>query len=177
MIIEKLKDLEKESLGRGIPIIASEKGDWLYERVKEIKPKKILEVGTANGYSGIILGSLGGELITIEIDRKIAEEAKENFKKFKINAKIVIGDGVREVKKLAGSNNPIFDLIFIDFAKKKYIKVLDNCIKLVKKNGIIIADNIAMKNCSDFKAAIIKNKRLKTEIINIKDELSYSIKL
>ena len=56
------------------------------------------------------------------------------------------------------------------------MKVLEDCIRLVKKNGIIIADNISAEGCQDFKEAVITNPRLKTEIIKIKDGLSYSVK-
>ena len=92
MKISDLKELEKESLEKRIPIIGSKKGKWLLDKIKELKPKKILELGTANGYSGIILGSENGELTTLEINPKIAEEAKNNFNKFKIKNKIIIGD-------------------------------------------------------------------------------------
>ena len=80
----KIKDFEKlelKSIEKGIPIIGREKGNWLYNTVLNLKPKKVLEFGTANGYSGIILGSNGARLTTIEIDPKIAKEAKKNFKK------------------------------------------------------------------------------------------------
>ncbi len=167
MIISKLKELEKESISRGIPIIGSEKGTWLYNKILELKPKKILELGTANGYSGIILGSEGAELTTIELDSKIAEEAKSNFEKFNINAKIIPGDGVEEIKRLDEN----FDLIFIDFAKKKYIEILEDCIRLGK---YIIADNISFEGCKDFKERILNHPKLKTKIIDIKDGLSFS---
>jgi predicted O-methyltransferase YrrM len=169
MIISKLKELEKESISRNIPIIGSEKGTWLYNKILELKPKKILELGTANGYSGIILGSEGAKLTTIELNSKIIAEAKSNFKKFNINAKIINGDGVKEIKKL----NEKYDLIFIDFIKKEYITILEDCIRLGK---YIIADNINFKRCKNFKEKILNHPKLKTEIINIKDGLSFSKK-
>lgn len=159
MSIGKLKNLEKESIKRKIPIIGSRKGEWLLSIIKKEKPKEILELGTANGYSGIILGSEGARLLTIELAEKSAEEAKENFKKFKINAKVIVGDAVEVVRRL----NRKFDLIFIDFAKKNYIDVLEDCIRLTNKT--IIADNINVEACKDFKEAILNDKRLKTEII------------
>lgn len=165
-IITELKQLEQESIARGIPIIGNKKGKWLLDKVKKLKPKKILELGTANGYSGCILGSEGGELTTIEIDAKIAEEAMKNFVKFDINAKLIIGDAVEIIKDLQEK----FDLIFIDFVKKKYIDVLEDCIRLGK---VIIADNIDVEKSAEFKKAILNDKRLKTEI---EGELSYSRK-
>jgi predicted O-methyltransferase YrrM len=172
MIINKLKPLEQQSINRGIPIIGTEKGEWLLSIIKEYQPQNVLELGTANGYSGIILGSEGAKLTTIELDAKIAQEAQDNFKQFGINATIIVGNAVEEIKKL----NQQFDLIFIDFAKKKYIEILEDSIRLLKPQGIIIADNITMPGCQDFKEAILNHKQLKTKIINIKDKLSFSLK-
>src|SRR3989344_6750677 len=170
MKISDLKKLETESLERGIPIIGSKKGFWLLEKIKKLKPKKILELGTANGYSGIILGSENGKLTTIEIDPKIAEEAKNNFKRFKIKNRIIVGEANKEILKLKEK----FDIIFIDHTKKGYIKVLENCIKLLNENGVIIADNINFEGCFDFKKMVLNHPNLETEIINIEDGLSFS---
>ena len=166
-IISDLKNLEKESISRGIPIIGSKKGNWILNKVLELKPKKILELGTANGYSGIILGSNGAEITTIEINPLMAKEAKNNFKKFNIKSEIIVGDGVKEIKNL----NKKFKIIFIDFAKKKYIKILEDCIRL---GDYIIADNINFEKCKNLKKKILNHPKLKTEIINIKDGLSFS---
>jgi len=168
MIIDQLNELEKVSKERGIPIIGREKGEWLLQKVKELKPKKVLELGTANGYSGIILGSEGAELTTIEIAEKAAEEAAENFAKFGTNAQIIVGDGAEVVKELNGT----FDLIFLDFAKKKYLEVLDDCIRLGK---VIIADNVTHEKCGNF-LQVIKEK-LKTEFIDIGDGMTCSEKI
>ena len=78
-VISKLQVLERESIARGIPIIGSKKGSWLLQKVRETKPARILELGTANGYSGCILGSEGAELTTIEVNALIADEARNNF--------------------------------------------------------------------------------------------------
>ncbi len=179
MIISLLQDLEYQSISRGIPILGREKGTWLWNKVRELEPERILELGTANGYSGIILGSEGAELHTIEINSELAAEAEENFAKFNVNATIIVGDGVEEVQTLAKNKKKhnSFDLIFIDFAKSKYIEVLGDCILLVKKGGFIIADNITMAGCQNFKEAVLKHPQLKTEIISIKDGLSCSEKI
>lgn len=167
-----LEQLEKESIKRGIPIIGSEKGKILEFFVELLKPKNILEIGTANGYSGIILGGRGGKLTTLELDEKIAKEAGKNFKDFKIDAEIIIGDALETIKKV----NDVFDLIFLDFAKKKYVKILPELLKRLKKGGIIIADNITFEGCQDYKKEVMNNSELTTLIIPIKDGLSVSIK-
>ena len=181
MIINKLLGLEKESIRRAIPIIGREKGEWLLKIIKKHKPKRILELGTATGYSGIILTSRGAELTTIDMSPKAVEEAKINFKKFNIKVNIILGNAVEEIKKLTST----YDLIFIDFALQQYINVLEDCLRLTKEGSVIIADNINLKvqkstgekSCQDFKQAILNNKSLKTKIIEIKDGLSYSIKV
>ena len=99
-IIITLKDLAKESITRGIPILGSVKGAWLAEKIQQVQPQHILELGTANGYSGCILGSTGAELTTIEVNALIAEEARENFKKYGIKAQVLLGDAVEIVKRM-----------------------------------------------------------------------------
>lgn len=179
MIISLLQDLENQSNFRCIPIIGRDKGAWLHAKVEEIQPERVLELGTANGYSGIILGNEGAQLITIEINPALAEEARNNFAQFSINATIIVGNAVQEVGKLVQdkTNLESFDIIFIDFTKVEYMEVLDNCLKLVKKGGFIIADNIQMEGCQDFKMAVLKHPQLKTELVKIKDGLSCSEKV
>ena len=57
MIISLLQDLENLSISQGIPILGREKGLWLHQKIQQVAPERILELGTANGYSGSILGS------------------------------------------------------------------------------------------------------------------------
>src|SRR3989344_8918094 len=168
MTLGQLFTLEQQSLRRRIPIIGREKGAWLLQKVKELQPKIILELGTANGYSGCILGSQGAKLLTLEINPALAEEATINFSQHQIDAEIVLGEGIATIKDLVAEKQ-LFDLIFIDFAKKSYLPVLESCLLLVKPGGVIIADNISMAKCQDFRAAVLHHPQLRTEIINIKD--------
>ncbi len=174
-ILTALKGLEKESVQRGIPIVGPLKGAWLLQQVQNHKPKKILELGTANGYSGSILASEGAELTSVEINPDLAEEAQDIFAELNLKVKVKVGDGIKEVKELVQKKTK-FDLIFIDFAKHLYFAVLEDCLKLLPKNGLLIADNINMPGCKDFKEAILKDTRLKTELITIRDGMSLSVK-
>ena len=181
MNIEDLHELEQESIQRKVPIIGPEKGAFLLDFIKQHQPKTILELGTATGYSGIILGSEKAKLTTLDKSPKAIEEAKINFQKYNTNVKIIRGDIVENIKTLSQT----FDLIFIDFALSQYITILDDCLRLTKPRSYIIADNInlkvkkntGIKHCQDFKKAILNNPQLQTEIINIKDGLSVSKKL
>ncbi len=176
MDITDLTPLEQTSLKRGIPILGSAKGQWLLQFIKEHNPQQILELGTANGYSGCILGSEGGELTTIEINPVMAKEAAGNFQKNHIHSQIIVDDAVRIVQELTRLKKYLrhFDLIFIDFAKKKYLSVLEPSLQLLKQGGYIIADNITMEGCQDYKQAVLIHPQLQTELINIKDGLSCS---
>jgi predicted O-methyltransferase YrrM len=90
-----------------------------------------------------------------------------------------VGNATEEVQKLASKarNNGKFDLIFIDHSKSQYREVLDDCFKLLRAGGLLIADNITFTGCQDFKDAVLNHRELKTEIINIRDGLSCSQKL
>ena len=176
MILADLKKFEKECLERNLPIMGRERGEWLYRKILELTPKKILELGTANGYSGCILGSQGAKLVTVEIEPEKAEEAKENFKRFGINARIVVVDGVEIVKELARKKRK-FDIVFIDFAQRKYLEVLEDCIKLIGNGGHIIADNVFLSKCKDYIEAVKAHPVLRTEIIRISQGLACSQKI
>jgi len=178
MDITDLQLLEQESIQRGIPILGSAKGEWLLNFILEHKPRRVLELGTANGYSGCILGSAGAELTTIDINQVIVKEAEENFTLRGVKATIIVGNGVEIVGQMAKREKFLeyYDLIFIDFAKKQYLTVLEDCLRLVVRGGYIIADNITMGGCLDFKERVMQDARLVTELIEIKDGLSCSWK-
>ncbi len=175
-ILDRLSSLEQESIKQGIPIIGREKAAAILKIIEKSHPKDILELGTANGYSGIVLASQNpqAKLVTIEKDKSRVAQATQNFKKFNINAKIITGNVLEEIKKL---KNHKFNLIFIDFSKHNYIKVLADCLRLAKQGGLIIADNITHPNCQNYLQAVLNHPKLKTEIINIKDGIAVSRKI
>ncbi|MBI4918851.1 class I SAM-dependent methyltransferase [archaeon] len=167
-----LKQLERECLRRGVPIIGEEESQILEFFVELLRPKKVLELGTANGYSGIILGSEGAKLTTLEIDKKIAAEAKENFTKFNIDAKIIVGDALQTIKEVRGK----FDIIFLDFTKRNYNKILPVLFEKLNNKGILIADDVLFDKCKDFKESVLSHPKLKTMFIRVGHGLSVSIK-
>ena len=67
-----------------------------------------------------------------------------------------------------------FDMIFIDFDKSAYLSVLEDCIRLVRKGGFIIADNMSFPETQDYKEKVLHDSRLKTEIISVMDGMSCS---
>ncbi len=169
-----LETLEQEAIRRGIPIIGPEKAAWLYEKIKELKPKEILELGTAAGYSGIILGSEGAHLTTVDKSVKIQAEGKENLKMAGVNATVIFADIPTYLKEAAKQQQQVFDLIFVDFEKREYLAALPYCIQLVKVGGHIITDNVLMDKSKEFLDVVMDHPQLKTELIEIKDGLTLS---
>ena len=114
--------------------------------IKINKVNSCLEIGTFTGFSALsmlLALPIDGKLVALDRDKKIIDIAKSFFKKAEIENKIsiIIDDAIISLKALLKANS-IFDLIFIDADKNNYINYFDFGIKLVKRNGIIIFDNV-----------------------------------
>lgn len=188
-----LKELEKEAAKKNIPIIEPEVARLLEILLYIKQPYKVLEIGTAIGYSTIVLAKAlkNGEITTIEKDEEFAEEAEKNFKKADVsNVHLIRGDALKVLPHISES----FDFIFIDAAKGKYTRFLPYCMKLLKDNAILVADNVLfrgmvasdrlikrrkitiVKRLRKFLKAICSNTDLETVVIPIGDGVSISIK-
>ena len=114
--------------------------------IKINKVNSCLEIGTFTGFSALsmlLALPIDGKLVALDRDKKIIDIAKSFFKKAEIENKIsiIIDDAIISLKALLKANS-VFDLIFIDADKNNYINYFDFGIKLVKRNGIIIFDNV-----------------------------------
>ena len=114
--------------------------------IKINKVNSCLEIGTFTGFSALSMAlvlPIEGKLVALDKDKKITDKAKSFFKKAKVDNKIsMIVDDARNSLKSLLKVNSVFDLIFIDADKSNYINYFDFAIKLVKRNGIIIFDNV-----------------------------------
>ena len=143
-MLEEIKEYARESW---IPVILDDSLEYIENEIlKGKKLNKILEIGTAIGYSSICFSKFlteNGKIDTIEIDKQRIMIAKVNIDMMNLNDKINIieGDALKVVKKL----NDNYDFIFIDGPKSHYIEYLPICLNLLKKGGIIIADNVLYK--------------------------------
>ena len=129
-----------------IPIIRDNTAQALINVCKEKSPKKILEIGTAIGYSGLLmLQNCQAFLYTIEKDEQRLAEAEKNFKLFgqEARVKLILDDALIALEKLCKDNEK-FDLIFLDGAKGQYIKYYPLIKKLLNRDGILFTDNIYM---------------------------------
>lgn len=142
-LILEMEDFAHEN---NVPIVTKEVAEYLKFIVKTHKVKNILEVGTAIGYSGILMAKeiVGqeGKLYTIEIDEERYNQAQENIKKSGLSNIVSIkGDAVEEIKKIEEN----FDFVFIDASKGHYMDFFEDSIKLLNKSGIIFIDNIMFR--------------------------------
>ena len=141
-----LKKLEEYAVVNHVPIIQKEVARYLELMITIKKPIRILELGTAIGYSSILMNlASNGEsyVTTIERDTNMIEKALENIEAFGLKHKInvVEGDCNDVLQSLQGE----FDLIFMDAGKGHYNHFLPNCLRLLSKDGIIIADNVLFR--------------------------------
>ena len=178
-----LKELEEFAKENKVPIVQKETGKFLEFMVNMKKPMRILELGTAIGFSSILMyeaSNTNPDIITIERDSKMIEYAKENIKKFNLQDKIKIeeGDCLEVLEKL---QEP-FDLIFMDAGKGHYNHFLPHCLRLLNEDGIIIADNVLFRGmvASDDlvkrrKITIVKRMRTYLDLVNSNDELITSV--
>ena len=187
---EELKKIKKEALSEHIPIIMDETLNTIQEIIGDKKLEKILEIGTAVGYSAICYTQFlteNGKIDTIEIDHERVQKANENIRKEEVDKKITIleGDALEVLPKL----NEKYDMVFIDASKGKYPRFLEHAIRLSKVGTIILADNIlykgyvmgdynkhkqrtAVRNLREYIKLITENPKLKTEILEVGDGLA-----
>ena len=140
---EILETIEKEALDTFVPIIRKEMQSFLKVLLAIKKPKRILEVGTAIGFSAILMSEYAPEdckITTIEKYEKRIPIALENFKRAGREKQITLleGDALEILKSLEGS----YDFIFMDAAKAQYIAYMPEVIRLLEKDGVLVSDNV-----------------------------------
>ncbi|WP_297406085.1 O-methyltransferase [uncultured Cetobacterium sp.] len=173
-IIEKdtlILEMEEFAKENNVPIVTKEVAEYLKFLVDSHNFKDILEIGTAIGYSGTIMGRIakknGGKLTTIEIDEVRYNQALDNFKKGDLldTVNVILGDGTVEIKKL----DQTFDFIFIDASKGHYMEFFKDSIERLNDNGLIFIDNIM------FRGYLYKEypKRFKTIVRRLDEFINY----
>ena len=138
-----LDTIEKEALDSYVPIIRKEMQSFLKLLLAMHKPKRILEVGTAVGFSAILMAEYNPEsceITTIENYEKRIPIARENFVRAGKEKQITLieGDATEVLKTL---EEP-YDMIFMDAAKGQYINFMPDILRLLKKDGVLVSDNV-----------------------------------
>lgn len=190
----ELKKIKEEALNDHIPIIMDDTLEVIEKLLENRKVVKILEIGTAVGYSAICFSEFledGGLIDTIEREEERVIKAKENIKKAEVEDKINIhfGDAVEILPTFEDK----YDMIFIDAAKGKYPFFLSQALRLLSSDGIILADNVlykgyvmsdynkhkqrtAVRNLREYIKEVTENPNLETEILEVGDGLAVSIR-
>lgn len=189
---QEIENIKQKALEEHIPIIMDDTLDVIAKYLKEIEPKRILEIGTAVGYSTICFSEFlehNGRIDTIERDNERVNEAKENIKKAGVEEKIHIYEG--DAVEILPTLNEKYDVVFIDAAKGKYPFFLKEALRMIEPNGIIFADNIlykgyvmsdynkhkqrtAVRNLREYIKEVSENPNLETEILEVGDGLAIS---
>ncbi|NLB77936.1 MAG: O-methyltransferase [Clostridiaceae bacterium] len=190
-----LKELEEYASLHHIPIIQPESATLLKILVKLHKPQRILEAGTAIGYSACILYEAmnkAGIIDTIEIDEEMADLAMKNINSMGFDKciRVLVGDALEVMECL---NSP-YDMIFLDAAKGQYNEYLTQALRLLKSGGLLISDNVLYKglvaqiervphkhrtiavNLREYLQQICSDDRLETTLIPIGDGMAISLK-
>ncbi len=186
-----LMAVEKQGLDEGWPIVGAAEGSLLHILARSVRAKRILELGTAIGYSGTWLARAladGGELVTVEHDPKTAALAQKNFERTGVSSKvrIVVGTAERALREVKG----LFDFIFNDIDKVGYPAVLEPCIERVRLGGLLVTDNVlwhgdvARKDRSPEVTAIrtynerlSKDPRMIASVVPLRDGISIASKI
>lgn len=188
----ELEKIKIKALEEHIPIIMDETLEIIERYLRKNRPNRILEIGTAVGYSAICFTeflSEKGIIDTIEREEERVKEARVNIKLVEVEDKINIyeGDAVEILPTLHNQ----YDVVFIDAAKGKYPFFLKEALRMLNKNGIIFADNIlykgyvmsdynkhkqrtAVRNLREYIKQVSENPNLETEILEVGDGLAVS---
>lgn len=192
-----LLGLEEYARENKVPIAEPETARLLSVLTKLIKPKRILEVGCAIGYSSAIMSqglAPNGEIITIEYDAKTAEIARNNIKKARLSDKITVVEGDAKDYLSYIDEDESFDIVFLDGPKAHYLFMLDDAVRLLKKGGLLISDNILFKGMTadddhfvrrkvtiinrlrEYIDALMAHPQLETSILSQGDGVTLSVK-
>ena len=192
---EILTKIKQNALENHIPIIMDDTLEVIAKVLEEKKPKRILEIGTAVGYSAICFSeylSDSGIIDTIERDEERVLEAKKNVKDLNLENKINIIEG--DAVEILATLDEKYDVVFIDAAKGKYPIFLEEAIRLLNNKGIIFADNIlykgytlsdynkhkqrtAVRGLREYLKLLEENPDFETEILEVGDGLTISRKI
>ncbi len=143
-----LESLEQYAKENDIPIAGPETARLVSVLTRIKQPSHILEVGTAIGYSAIIMARAAGSgcrILTLEYDEETAKTARKNISAARLEdaIEVVCADAKDYLSYIDGDE--IFDMIFLDGPKAHYVYMLDDAVRLLKKGGILVSDNVLFK--------------------------------
>jgi predicted O-methyltransferase YrrM len=191
-----LDDIARAGERDDLPLVDPEVGALLRVLVLATRATRVLEIGTAIGYSGIWMAAAlpeNGIFITMEVDEARAKVARDNFARAGLAGRVnvIVGDAQRMLHKIAGP----FDLIFQDGDKKQYGPMLDPLVGLLRPGGLLVTDNVLWNGeivpgypakrhrdpsdgvaIAQYNEAINSHPSLLTSIVPLRDGVAISVK-
>jgi caffeoyl-CoA O-methyltransferase len=159
-----LQSMEEEARREDIPIVGPVVGEMLYVLARATGAVRILELGTATGYSAVFLAeacaATTGQLITMELDETMARRATTNLANAGLAkwAQVKCVNALEEITQTA----EMFDFIFMDIEKEDYLSMLPHCTRMVRTGGILLADNVGFADADPFNRAIVDDPSWRT---------------
>jgi caffeoyl-CoA O-methyltransferase len=152
-----LLELERQAQSEGIPIVGPLVGELLFILARTTGARAILELGTAIGYSAIFLARgcepVAGKVLSLEFDPQMAAQARANLQRAGLSEQVEVREG-EALQLMAAMSGPI-DLIFLDIDKESYLPALDQAQRLLRRGGLLIADNTGFAGADSFNQAIM----------------------
>lgn len=154
-----LKIMEKYAEENHVPIVEPEVAQFLKVQLKMNKPKNILELGTAIGYSALIMAesTKDSQITSIERRADMIELAEKNIEKTKYKDRIKILEG--NAKDILPTLTEEYDFIFLDAAKGQYMEFFNQCTRILEPGGIIVSDNVLFKGMVATDELVIRRKK------------------
>ena len=188
---ERLLALREKAKEVRDPTAADETLEYILNLIAEKRPKRILEIGSAEGLTSCaMLLSSDATLTAIELDSARAARSREHFKAFGVSGRVTLleGDAGEILPMLEGG----YDLIFLDGPKVQYLKYLPECKRLLKKGGVLLSDDILLfgwvrgeppkkrrmlvEHIREYLLALEEDKELDTQILELGEGLAVSVR-
>lgn len=152
-------EMEKYAKANDVPISQPESIRLIEILLKLMGAKRVLEIGSAIGYSAIRMSrASGAEITTVELSEEMADIAEENIRLEGLADKIhlIRGDGKRVLEEIEGEE--VFDAVFVDAAKGQYMEFFPNCFRLLRRGGLLISDNVLYKGMTATDELVVRRK-------------------
>lgn len=158
---EFLRQMEAYAAAHEVPIVQPETAKFLSCLSYMLRPKRILEVGCAIGYSAILMAQgleEGGTVKTLELNPEMVQTAKNNIQQAGLERVITVVEADAKDYMSCLEEDGEYDYIFLDGPKAHYIYMLDDCVRLLRKGGILVADNVLYKGMTAENSLVIRRK-------------------
>ena len=191
----RIAAMRESAKDRRDPVCADETLNYLLYTVKSLRPRRILEIGTAEGLSGAAMLSAlpDAVLTTVEIDEALYLRAKKNFEEFGLSSRAhcILGDAAGVLNALDGT----FDLVFLDGPKAQYLKYLPDIKRLLREGGVLFADDVLLygwvsgkvpvpqkrhsivAKLREYLDAVSRDEELITSVLDIGEGVAVSVKV